>query len=234
MSEEKLHRTVVYVESIEWGSNGATVRCTPAGVDLPAGCASVNMRSFPESMRDTIEHGKCFFAKVNLDADQPSQVRVEDIEEGWGVTNGPLHFEPEPNDRVWTLRAESGVWRVETGAGYPYTLGEKVEAVPKDALEAMEQRAELAEAFHKLAVDERDAERRKALDAEELLRRRRLDIDYPPYPKILVIDIPQDCTIGPNLGSELLRGSVRELGECDLVLAVRPDGSGYKIKDRYA
>lgn len=72
----------------------------------------------------------------------------------------------DPNDREWTLRAESGVWRVETGAGSPYTLGEKVVAVPKDALDAMRQRAELAEAFHDVAVKERDAERRKAQRAE--------------------------------------------------------------------
>lgn len=45
-------------------------------------------------------------------------------------------------------------------------------AVPKAALEAAERRAEMAEAFafHRLAVDERDAERQKAINLERRLR----------------------------------------------------------------
>lgn len=99
MTELKLHRTVVSVFSIEDSVNGTIVRCTPAGVDLPEGSGTVNILSFPPSMRDSISRGRCFFAKVNLDADTPSRVRIQDIEEGWGNTDGLLHFEAEANDR---------------------------------------------------------------------------------------------------------------------------------------
>lgn len=92
----RLHRTVVHVEGVENGVNGPMARCTASGVDLPVGSGMVNVLSFPESMRDSIEHGRCFFARVNLDADMPSRVRIEDIEEGWAKTDGPLHFEAAP------------------------------------------------------------------------------------------------------------------------------------------
>lgn len=90
---DELYRTVVIVDGFEGTVNGLVILGTPAGVDLPPGSARVNLLSFPESMRDSVEKGKCFFAKVNLGAEMPNSVRIEDIEEGWGKTDGLLHFD---------------------------------------------------------------------------------------------------------------------------------------------
>jgi hypothetical protein len=77
------------------------------------------------------DHGR-----VRLDTGPTIRVPIECLVVE--VLDGPLY--DAANDRQWTLKAAKGVWQVETGAGYPYTLGEKVVVVPKAALEAEHQK----------------------------------------------------------------------------------------------
>jgi hypothetical protein len=82
-------RTVVHIDWIEAGRVG----CSPAGVDLPAASTIIPLSDFSVGMQVTAEPGKVFFATANLDADRMVDVDLRDIEEGWGRTDFPLHFE---------------------------------------------------------------------------------------------------------------------------------------------
>lgn len=61
----------------------------------------------------------------------------------------------------FTILWKDGMYRVSTPELYA-----SLRVVPKSRLETAEQRADIAEGFHRVAVAERDAERRKAQTAE--------------------------------------------------------------------
>lgn len=58
----------------------------------------------------------------------------------------------DPDAREWAVVAEDGVWRITSGAGYPYTLGERVTLVPlRRALGAEHENVRYREALERIA-----------------------------------------------------------------------------------
>jgi hypothetical protein len=85
---DHLCRSAVFIERID----DAGLCCIVGGVGDRQLRATVPLAALPRSMRVAAKPGLVFFAHVNPEAQATHEMVVEQIEEGWGTGDGPLHF----------------------------------------------------------------------------------------------------------------------------------------------